>query len=55
MDKRSTIAAILTVAYYAGRGPHTMSREQVVIDYDHFLELLEKTDGKKGSEDRLTL
>lgn len=49
MDEKNMLAAILTVAYYAGRNRHDMSREQIVIDYDNFLKLLEKRDGKQES------
>lgn len=46
MDEKKILAAILTVAYYAGRGPHEFAEQSVVEEYKKFRDLLKVVEMK---------
>lgn len=46
MDEKNILAAILTVAYYAGGGPHEFAEQNVVEEYRKFRELLKVVEMK---------
>lgn len=46
MDEKNILAAILTVAYYAGKGPHELAEQTVVEKYKAFREIMKVVEMK---------